>query len=140
MYAPEPFDMDLNLFLIQKKEIMLHQEEEDDPNDQNDQNDSEQEQILLIHELYARPRHIRDFITLTSIVAMEDSQRNRFLRSMIDTYYCTATTAAAGAGGGATLSSSTFEILILMHQQNKNQHLCTSTTLIQKMICNDDIF
>ena len=134
MYAPEPFDMDLNLFLIQKKEIMLHQEEEDDPNDQNDS-----EQILLIHELYARPRHIRDFITLTSIVAMEDSQRNRFLRSMIDTYYCTATTATT-AGGGATLSSSTFEILILMHQQNKNQHLCTSTTLIQKMICNDDIF
>ena len=134
MYAPEPFDMDLNLFLIQKKEIMLHQEEEDDPNDQNDP-----EQILLIHELYAGPRHIRDFITLTSIVAMEDSQRNRFLRSMIDTYYCTATTATT-AGGGATLSSSTFEILILMHQQNKNQHLCTSTTLIQKMICNDDIF
>jgi hypothetical protein len=134
MYAPEPFDMDLNLFLIQKKEIMLHQEEDD----QNDQNDSEQEQILLIHELYAGPRHIRDFITLTSIVAMEDSQRNRFLRSMIDTYYCTATTATT-AGGGATLSSSTFEILILMHQQNKNQHLCTSTTLIQKMICNDDI-
>ena len=138
MYAPEPFDMDLNLFLIQKKEIMLHQEE-DDPNDQNDQNDSEQEQILLIHELYARPRHIRDFITLTSIVAMEDSQRNRFLRSMIDTYYCTATTATT-AGGGATLSSSTFEILILMHQQNKNQHLCTSTTLIQNVICNDDMF